>query len=127
MGHPHYIPAAEVGDYFAASDLVILPYREFSGQTGVGMVALPLGKPLIVTETGGLPDLVQESPCVVRPNDPTALAEAICWSTETQERLKQLSSDSLRSAERLGWNSIALQTIEAYRKVLGSRKSPLAA
>lgn len=114
-----YIPNSEVSDYFMAADLVVLPYHHFSSQTGVGMLTLSFNKPVIVTNVGGLPDLVKNPRCVVPPSDPGTLAEAICWAFETPERLQELSANSADLAESYRWGNIASRTVELYRDLMG--------
>lgn len=73
-----YIPEADVNTYFAAADLAVLPYTHFDAQSAAGAQLLAAGKPLIVTETGGLPDLVGHDPrWIAPPRDPAALAKKI--------------------------------------------------
>ncbi len=67
-----YVPADQVGALFSASDLVVLPYRYFDSQSGVGAAAIAFNIPMIVTDTGGLPDLVTDPVCVVPCGDPAA-------------------------------------------------------
>jgi len=73
-----YIPDEEVADYFRASDVVVLPYRSAT-QSGIVQIASALGRPVIVTRVGGLPEVVDHgrTGLVVRPNDPAAIAGAI--------------------------------------------------
>jgi glycosyltransferase involved in cell wall biosynthesis len=115
-----FIPSNKVNDYFAAADLAVLPYRQFSSQTGVGMTALNLAKPLVVTNVGSLPDLVKNPRCCVPPDDPEALAQAILYATESQERLRELSTESSELAETFKFDRIAEQTVAMYREVLHS-------
>lgn len=73
-----YIPNEDVGRYFAAADLVVLPYKAGSA-SGVVQIAYALEKPVVATRVGALPEVVQEG-CtgyLVDPGDPPALAEAV--------------------------------------------------
>lgn len=54
-----YIPDQEVEKYFAAADLVVLPYISAT-QSGIVQIAYGFEKPVVVTEVGGLPDVVQD-------------------------------------------------------------------
>lgn len=76
--HGGYIPDKEVEKYFAASDLVALPY-ESATQSGIVQIAYGFEKPVVVTDVGGLPDVVTdgETGYVVEPRNPDALAEAV--------------------------------------------------
>ncbi len=71
-----YIPNEEVGKYFAASDLVVLPY-ESATQSGIVQIAYGFEKPCIVTNVGGLPEVVLDGKTgyVVPPKDSLAIAE----------------------------------------------------
>lgn len=76
--HDGYIPDREVEKYFAASDLVVLPY-ESATQSGIVQIAYGFEKPVVVTNVGGLPDVVENEKTgyVVNPQDPESLANAI--------------------------------------------------
>ncbi|WP_299707043.1 glycosyltransferase [uncultured Pontibacter sp.] len=79
-----FIPNAEVRHYFCAADLVVQPYKHAT-QSGVTQVAYHFDKPMVVTNVGGLAELVPhgEVGYVVEPQ-PKAIAEAIFdfYSTE---------------------------------------------
>ena len=115
--HLDFVPAGAVGTYFQAADLVVLPYRHFESQTGVGMVALTFGKPLIVTDVGGLPDLVEDPESLVPPEDPQALAASITKALTDPDGLAAMSAASRRRAEQHGWADIAARTVELYHEV----------
>ena len=54
-----YIPDDEVEKFFAACDLVVLPY-ESATQSGIVQIAYGFRKPVIVTNVGGLPEVVED-------------------------------------------------------------------
>jgi len=54
-----FIPDSEVKYYLSACDFVIQPYRNAT-QSGVTPLAYHFEKPMLVTNVGGLPDLVPE-------------------------------------------------------------------
>ena len=73
-----HIPIGEVEKFFAACDLVVLPY-ESATQSGVIQVAYSFGKPVLATRVGGLPDVVinGETGYLVEPQNPEQIASAI--------------------------------------------------
>ena len=73
-----YVEDREVEKYFAASDLIVLPYISAT-QSGIVQIAYGFEKPVVVTNVGGLPDVVDdgETGYVVEAGNPHALAEAI--------------------------------------------------
>ena len=119
MLHLDFVPTAEIEPYFVAADAVVLPYTHFDAQTGVGTRALPFGRPLIVTETGGLPELVLDRGMVVAPGDAVALARVISRVLGDAVLRERLSADSLVVAKTLGWDRIAAQTVSIYNTALG--------
>ena len=53
---PRFIADAELPAYFRRADLVVLPYREID-QSGVLFTALAFGKPLLLSDVGGFPEV----------------------------------------------------------------------
>ena len=113
-----YIPSGDVWKYFGISDLVILPYSRFDSQSGVGATAISFRKPMIVTDVGGLPELVRDSRYVVPADDPTSLARAIVSCLKDINRLADMSSSAGQIAEKIAWPSIGQKTWSVYAKVL---------
>ena len=76
--HSHFISDDEVKYYFSTASLVVQPYKSAT-QSGVTQIAYHFNKPMIVTNVGGLAEIVPDgvSGYVVEP-DPVAIAGAIC-------------------------------------------------
>lgn len=53
-----FIPNGEVKYYFSAADCVVQPYRSAT-QSGISQIAYHFEKPMIVTNVGGLPEIVK--------------------------------------------------------------------
>ncbi len=72
-----YIPVEEVRYYFGAADLVAQPYRSAT-QSGISQLAYHFEKPMLVTDVGGLPEIVThgQSGYVVAP-EAAGIAAAI--------------------------------------------------
>jgi len=73
-----HVPDESVGDYFAASDVAVLPYVSAT-QSGITQIAYAMGLPVISTDVGGLPEVVRdgETGYIVRPRDAEGLADAV--------------------------------------------------
>jgi len=54
-----FIPAEQVKVYFSAADLVVQPYRTAT-QSGISQIAYHFNKPMVVTNVGGLPEIVKD-------------------------------------------------------------------
>lgn len=107
--HSHFISDDEVKYYFSAASLVVQPYRSAT-QSGVTQVAYHFNKPMIVTNVGGLAEIVPDGVCgyVVEP-DPADIAGAICdffsgdenrFAAGIEEKKKEYSWDRLTEALR---------------------------
>jgi len=116
--HLDYIPSDEVYRYFEAADLVILPYHQFSSQSGIGGTAISFRKPLIVTNVGGLPDLVVNPEYVVPPGDPNVLARKMIDCLTDPDRLAAMTADAEKVAAEISWSSIAQKTLSIYNRLL---------
>ena len=115
--HLEYIPSGEVYKYFEAADLVILPYRHFDSQSGVGSTAISFRKPMIVTDVGGLPDLVRDRRYVVPAEDPEALAGAMTSCLTDPLQLAAMTEAAEEVAPEFNWSSIAKKTCAIYDKL----------
>jgi glycosyltransferase involved in cell wall biosynthesis len=72
-----YLSERDMREIIGEARLVILPYLDAT-QSGVGIGAIARGIPCIVSDTGGLPDLVPPGhPWIVAPGDAVGLADAI--------------------------------------------------
>ena len=83
-----YTPDREVEKYFAMADMVVLPYTSAT-QSGIVQIAYGFEKPVIVTNVGGLPDVVEDGMTgyVIEPKKPEELAHAVIrFYREDQEQ-----------------------------------------
>lgn len=98
-----HIPIGEVEKFFAASDLVVLPY-ESATQSGVIQVAYSFDKPVLATNVGGLPDVVinGETGYVVEPLRPDLISDAVV-DFFANDRDKEFSEGIEREKYRYSW------------------------
>ncbi|MDR2894109.1 MAG: glycosyltransferase [Alistipes sp.] len=75
--HDRFVPDSEIAPYFSLADLLVLPYRSAS-QSGVTQIALHFEVPMVVTNVGGLPEIVRDGVTghVCNPT-PESIADAI--------------------------------------------------
>ncbi len=89
--HTDFIPDHEVNRYFCAADLVAQPYKTAT-QSGVTQIAFHFERPMLVTNVGGLPEIVPDGKVgfVVEPQA-QAIADAIVryFSEDWQQRLTE--------------------------------------
>lgn len=101
-----YIADNEVEKYFAACDIAVLPY-ESATQSGIVQIAFGFGKPVIVTNVGGLPDVVADGQTgyIVERGDPGQLADAIVRFYEG-DMAKRFEAQVRREADRFSWDRL---------------------
>lgn len=112
-----FVPSEDLPPLYAAADAFVLPSRE----EGFGMTvteAMAAGTPVVATDVGGISRLVDEGKqgYVVRPNDPSGLAEGIdeLLSTADGESMADAARD--RAAE-YSWRGIATRFTDIYEEV----------
>ncbi|MBK8490291.1 MAG: glycosyltransferase [Saprospirales bacterium] len=114
--HDRYIPQTDVRYYFGAADLVVQPYRSAT-QSGISQLAYHFGKPMVVTNVGGLPEIVDhgQSGYVVEVS-PEAVAEAI--RDYFAEGRQAIFEEGVRKAKfRFSWANM-VQTIRELVYIL---------
>jgi glycosyltransferase involved in cell wall biosynthesis len=113
---PEYLAPEAVGGVFAAADVVALPYRRAS-QSAVLQLAYACGKPVVGTNTGGLPEVIEQgrSGYVVEPGDILGLAGSIrVLFADPEARLAMGRYAHQLSATKFAWSTIAATTREIY-------------
>lgn len=112
-----------VAELFQKSSVVVLPYTDAS-QSGVVPIAYAFKKPVVVTDVGSLPEVVDhgETGYIVPPKDSKKLAEAIIDLLSDHEKRKRMGENAYKKAEtELSWENIAMKTVEIYQKATATR------
>jgi|Deesub1362A_J573_1020465.scaffolds.fasta_scaffold00052_94 glycosyltransferase involved in cell wall biosynthesis len=104
---------------FQRASVVILPYIHHKGHSGVLTIALSFGKPVVITDAGDLPSVIENrmEGFIVPTKDSKALADAIVKILGDNKLRKNMSKNALRKAEKLSWNNIAKMHMEVYNEV----------
>lgn len=109
-----YVPITDVQEFFDAADVCVFPYTRFTAQSAAAMTALAFEKPLIVSEVGGLPELVRDRRFAVPPGDPAALADALLPALSNPDERRRMREASAQVAGEHAWEEIAQKTLDAY-------------
>jgi len=100
-----FIPDSEIATYFAACDVVLAPYR-IEAQSGVALTAFHFARPVIATNVGGLPEIIEENVngMLVPPEDPAALGRAVdaFFASDVD-----MTAGAAASARRYSWPEYA--------------------
>lgn len=100
-----YIPNEQVRHYFGAADLVVQPYRTAT-QSGISQMAYHFEKPMIVTDVGGLAEIVPNGKAgYVVPVDVQSIANAIVDFYENGGATK-FSKGIAEGKKRFSWKEM---------------------
>jgi glycosyltransferase involved in cell wall biosynthesis len=109
-----YVEHQDVPIFFTPADIVVLPYVQFHSQSGVLHLAQGFGKPVIATDVGGLPEVVDEGKTgvVVGAGDVEGLARAMTHLLENDGLRREMGQRAREMAmKRFSWEAIAEATI----------------
>jgi len=121
-----FIPEEEVDYFFAASDLVVLPYLKFESQSGVLLRAYAHKKPVVVSDIGAMGELVSSDKVglAVEPGNSEALAEAVTSVLGSLDKFQSHYGPELD--KKYSWEHIAELTMRSYEAIVRSKKAKLA-
>lgn len=116
--HDRFVADDAVKNYFSAADFLVLPYRTAT-QSGVTQIAYRFSVPMVVTEVGGLPEIVPDGRAgmVCRP-EVGSLAGAIGRMFDA-ETLQQLREGVRAESRRFSWDEMCNRIEELYGCVAG--------
>lgn len=111
--------------WYRSAEVFVLPSITYKNQTeGLGVVlleAMAACVPVIGSNTGGIPDIIEDgvNGLLVPPSDPDALADAIIRIFENPDladRFREAGQKSVQ--ESFSWDKISDEFIEVYQGVL---------
>ncbi len=108
-----YIPNEEVEQYFAASDLVVLPYVSATG-SAVVQTAFGCHKPVVSTNVGSLSEIIthEKTGYLIPPGNPQAIASAII-SFYKNGKEEEFVSNIMLEHNKFSWESM-VASIEGF-------------
>jgi glycosyltransferase involved in cell wall biosynthesis len=115
--HDWFIADSDVKLYFSLADLLVLPYRSAT-QSGVTQIAYHFEVPMVVTDVGGLPEIVPDG-TVGYVADVTA--ESIAAAIEkfyTNRGSDRLRAGFATEKKRFSWAATADKIEELYQMTL---------
>lgn len=113
--HAGFVATEDVKTYFSATDLVTLTYRSAT-QSGVTQVAFHFEKPVLVTNVGGLSEIIPNGICgYVVEFDKTQIADAIVDFYE-QHREEAYTEGMSREKKKYDWSIFVEKVTELYQQ-----------
>ena len=128
--NPHYkfinrfITNEELASLISNCIAVVCPYTDAT-QSGVVMSAFALNKPVIATNVGALPKMMEDNRhgFIVPPRDSKALEQAI--NQIIQPGTAEQMSENIRKDYSLGersWERIATEVYDIYKKIIENKR-----
>jgi glycosyltransferase involved in cell wall biosynthesis len=115
-----WIPDDQCEYYFAASDVVILPYKDVS-TSGILKLAYAFYKPIIATSVGELPEIIEadKSGIIVNFEMSDEDCDNVVALLSSNKRLSEISNDIKNVVEtKYSWKMIAIETNKIYESLI---------
>ena len=111
-----FIPDDEVRNYFCAADMVVQPYKHAT-QSGVTQICYHFDRPMLVTNVGGLPEIVPHGKVgyVVEPA-PKAIADALV-DFYTNHREFAMRDNIKTEKKKYAWSEMLNRIFEMYKQI----------
>lgn len=112
--HTDFIPNSEVKYYFSAADCVVQPYKTAT-QSGISQLAYHFETPMIVTNVGGLPEIVpHEKVGYVVPPEPHAISKAILDFYNKNKNIDFKKNIKIEK-KKYSWSNFADKLLDFYK------------
>ena len=125
VSHIRYVADDEVAAYYAAADLVVLPYRRIY-QSGVILMAMSYGKPVLASDLDGMQEVIEDQVTgfLFRCADSDALAKRLNDVLADPGAMRRVGAQGLALMRSgYGWDHIGRLTAQCYRAALrGNRQ-----
>ena len=111
-----FIADADLRKYFGAADLIVQPYKTAT-QSGVTQVAFHFEKPMLVTNVGGLGEIVHDRKMgyAVEPNA-DAIAAALT-DYYTHSRQADYTEYLIKQKDNYSWSKLAESFVKIHNKI----------
>ena len=111
-----YIPSEDVRYYFCASDMVTQPYRTAT-QSGVTQIAYHYEKPMLVTNVGGLPEIVPHNKVgYITEISAKSIADSIV-DFYSNNREQEFTANTVIEKKRFLWSSFVSGLLDLKRRL----------
>jgi len=121
----HDIPEEDLPKYYAIAQVFVAPPLTYEPFPLTVLEAMASGKPVVVSDVGGLPEVVEpgRTGFIVAQNDPRSLASAILTIMQNDALHKKMSTEARKVVEKdFSWKRIAEETLKLYEGSLGKGK-----
>jgi glycosyltransferase involved in cell wall biosynthesis len=122
ISHIRFIPNGDVAKYFAAADVVALPYRRIY-QSGVLLMAMSYGRPVIVSDLPAMTEIVtdMQDGYVFAQGLKGALSKQLIRALRDNQERERIANRAIEYVcQNHDWVQIGKKTEELYRAVMST-------
>ncbi|HEX2969440.1 MAG TPA: glycosyltransferase [Bacteroidales bacterium] len=115
-----FIADNEIASFFSIADIIVQPYKSAT-QSGVAQIGFHFGKPMLVTDVGGLREIIPHGRCgyVVSP-DPLSIADSID-DFYSNDRKNAFSECVISEKKKYSWDKMTSAIFECYSEISGTQ------
>jgi glycosyltransferase involved in cell wall biosynthesis len=117
--HGRFIPSKAVACYFAAADIIALPYKTIY-HSGVVHLAYSFGVPVLSTNVGDFTETITDglNGYILEKNDKNNMAEKLQQAFYDKNKLQAMGVRAKEiSKKKYGWNEIGKKTFRLYEHI----------
>jgi len=108
--------ASDLRSLYSGAEVLALPSL-YEGFGLPAVEAMACGTPVVVANTGALPEVVGDAGVFIRPDDPTDIAQGLGWVLGNPKFREVLSQKGLERAATFSWERAARETLAVYDAV----------
>jgi beta-1,4-mannosyltransferase len=108
-----FIPENDMQLYYNAANVLVLPYHQIL-TSGVALLGMSFGKPIIATRVGCLPEIIDDDNLLFTPSSVSELAKCLLYSLENRAETNHVAKKNQKYAEECNWSYVAQMTYGAY-------------
>lgn len=119
--HLGYVSPETRRSLYENARLLVLP-SHIEGFGLPALEAMAMGRPVVASRAGALPEVVGDAGLLVDPSDTVALADAIDRVISDETMARRLADRGLERARRFTWEATARAVRQAYRAAVARRR-----
>ena len=112
-----FLPPQQYHQVLSSVDLFVLP-SEIEAFPIACLEAMALGKPVVATKTGGIPEAIRNMRNgILVDRDPQSIADAIVYLFKNKDLYEEISANNLENVRSFDWSNIVNEYIELYEQL----------
>lgn len=112
-----FIKDSEVGQYFCASDIIAQPYKNAT-QSGVTQIAYHFEIPILVTNVGGLPEMVPHKKVGYVTSQSTDEIATALTSFYSENKEQEFKTNLKEEKKKYLWDKLTAKVVKLYEKLV---------